>query len=236
MIILLNLRQIGSRRLKEIKESLETYQALTVEQVAAMHFYKLKSGENKARERLRKLAQTYKSVQSEKLDTSGKLYYFYEKRPQHNSAAHVINRNWGFMWIIRGKKDYQKVVDMDIEYDIGTLVADGFIGLYNAFTGITDYWFIESDRASSKNKFEKIIKYTEYYKSGKYKTEFWAQKTKRFPGILIVTDTISKARRIIELIKKQNTEGLRFTVLTVDEIKESLLLQAQFVRQNTTSL
>lgn len=220
---MLNLRQVGSQRLKEIKDSLEKYQALTVEQVVVMHFRGLKYGGNKARERLQKLSKTYKSVQKEVLDTSGKLYYFYDKKPQHNSAFHVINRNWGFVYLVHGKKDYQKVVDLDTEYDLDILVADGFLGLYNNFTKETDYWFVESDRASSKNKFEKIKKYTEYYKSGKYKLEHWAQKAKRFPGVLIVTDASSKAVKILELIEKQNTEGIRFRVVTVDEIKEEIM-------------
>lgn len=218
-----NLRQVGSQRLREIKDSLETYQALTVEQVVVMHFRGLKYGGNKARERLQKLSQTYKSVQKEVLDTSGKLYYFYERRPLHNSADHVINRNWGFIYLLRGRKDFQKVVDLDTEYDLDVLRADGFVGLFNTFTGDTDYWFIESDKASSKNKFEKIIKYTQYYKTGKYKLEHWHKKTKRFPGVLIVTDTSQKAIKILELIEKQNTEGIRFKVLTVEEIKEQIM-------------
>jgi hypothetical protein len=220
---MLNLRQVGSQRLNDIKNSLETYQALTVEQVMAMHFRDLKYGGNKARERLQKLSQTYKSVQKERLDTSGKLYYFYEKRPQHNSAAHVINRNWGFLYLTQGKKDYEKVVDLDAEYNLDMLVADGFLGLHNTFTGVTDYWFIESDKASSKNKFEKVLKYTEYYKSGKYKLEHWASKTKRFPGVLIVTDSATKAKRILGLIEKQNAERIRFKVITVEDIKTEIM-------------
>lgn len=220
---MLNLRQVGSQRLSELKSSLETYQALTVEQVVAMHFRGLKYGGNKARDRLQKLSQTYKSVQSEKLDTSGKLYYYHEKKPQHNSTAHIINRNWGFLYLTQGKKDYEKATDLDTEYDLGVLVADGFMGLHNTFTGATDYWFIESDRASSKNKFEKIKKYTEYYKSGKYKLEPWTSKAKRFPGVLIVTDSTTKAVRILELIEKQNIEGIRFKVITVEEIKEQIM-------------
>jgi hypothetical protein len=220
---MLNLRQVGSQRLNDIKNSLETYQALTVEQVMAMHFRDLKYGGNKARERLQKLSQTYKSVQKERLDTSGKLYYFYEKRPQHNSAAHVINRNWGFLYLTQGKKDYEKVVDLDAEYNLDMLVADGFLGLHNTFTGVTDYWFIESVKASSKNKFEKVLKYTEYYKSGKYKLEHWASKTKRFPGVLIVTDSATKAKRILGLIEKQNAERIRFKVITVEDIKTEIM-------------
>jgi hypothetical protein len=221
---MLNSRQIGFQRARAIRESIDQFGALVIEQLVAMHFNGMEYGIVKARERMRKLSERNGHISKEKLDTSGRLYYYPTgSRPQHNSAFHVINRNWGFLYLIQGKKDYQKVVDLDTEYDLDILVADGFIGLLNTFTNVTDYWFIESDKASSKNKFEKVLKYTEYYKSGKYKLEHWATKAKRFPGVLIVTDTPTKAKKIMELIEKQNTEGIRFKVITVEEIKTEIM-------------
>lgn len=221
---MLNSRQIGFQRAREIKESVNQFGALVIEQLCVMHFKGMASGIDKARERMWSITKKSNLISKEKLDTSGRLYYFpIGQKPQHNSAIHVINRNWGFLSMIQGKKEYEKVVDLDTEYDLGVLVADGFMGLLNTFTGVTDYWFVESDRAGSKNKFEKVKKYTEYYKSGKYKLEPWATKAKRFPGVLIVTDAASKAVRILELIEKQNTEGIRFKVITVEEIKEQIM-------------
>lgn len=221
---MLNSRQIGFQRAREIKESVNQFGALVIEQLFVMHFKGMISGMDKARERMWSITKKSSHISKDKLDSSGRLYYFPTgAKPLHNSATHVINRNWGFLSLIQGKKDYEKVVDLDTEYDLGVLVADGFMGLHNTFTGVTDYWFIESDRAGSKNKFEKVKKYTEYYKSGQYKLEPWATKTKRFPGVLIVTDTSAKAVKILELIEKQNTEGIRFKVITVEEIKEQIM-------------
>lgn len=222
--IMLNDRLRGFHRDRDVLESIRTYEVLNTEQVYILHFSELRHGLKKARERLRKL-YNIKRINRGRLDLTESCYYYDGKRP--NGIEHIINRNWGFIYLLHQANQWERMADWRREYSIGPLQADGFLGLHNSFTKMNRYWFVESDRSASNNKFEKIRLYNELYKSDSYLRESWAKLkiTSRFPTVLIVTDTDKKASHIQRLIEQENKENLLFEVITIESIKELLITE-----------
>ena len=107
---MLNSRQIGFQRAREIRDSVDQFGALVIEQLYAMHFKGLASGIDKARERMWSITKKSNYISKEKLDTSGRLFYYPTgKRPQHNRATLDITRNWGLLYLITlGKENFTR--------------------------------------------------------------------------------------------------------------------------------
>ena len=221
-----NTRKKGYYRDREIEWDIDRFQVLTVEQIYLLHFKNIKNKKQaliKTRERLRKLVKL-KKIKREKINYYGKPYGFYIHKPKGYTLEHIINRNWGYLYAMFYNPNF-KLNDFENEYVVGDLQADGFIQLYSPKGKKYSYWFIESDRSSSKNKFDKIIKYNEMFKNDKYIDEFWVvdKRPDNFPKILIVTDTMEKFNKIQKHIQKENKMGLEFILLTVDKIRQFLL-------------
>lgn len=216
----MNTRQKGFYRDKEVLASIEEYRVLDTEQICILHFNDLKHGIVKARQRLRKLYLSKKVNRGR--DDMAEPYYYYTDRKPYNTN-HTVNKNWGIIYLIHKAQKWEHLEVMQSEYPVGNLQADGFLGFVNTFTDKFNFYFIESDRTDSKNKFNKVRLYNELYSSGAYLKEPWVQKTDKFPEILIITDTLGKMERIENHIKNENSEGLRFKVLTFDGIKQELL-------------
>jgi len=108
---------------------------------------------------------------------------------------------------------------------------DGIIGFINYVTNEYKYYIIESDKFESNNKFMKIINYNEIFKNKLYLNEYWANRVKRFPNILIVCNSENKKLKVLKSVEIDNIkydyidngvekkEGIKFIVKTVDEIK-----------------
>lgn len=192
-----------------------------------MHFTDIKDrnqGLIKVRSRLRELKKL-KKVKEEKINAYGKPKVFFKEKPKHTTLEHVINRNWGYLYLMN-YNTYFKLQNVENEYVVGDVQADGFAKLYSDKGDKFSYWFVESDRVNSKNEFEKILKYNEMYKNDQYVDKYWSDNKKLrpdwFPKILIVTDSDSKKEKIEEKVRKENKEGLEFIVKTVEEIRVGL--------------
>lgn len=223
----MNTRKKGYYRDQEIKKSIELFEVLIPEQICILHFYKngIKNWNQamiKTRERLRKI-----NVKKEKVNIYGKPYCYYTKKPKDKNFVHVINRNWGYIFLINQNK-YFKLTYLKHEYRIGNLQADGFTQFYSIEGNKYSYWFIESDRIDSHNEFTKIKQYNDMYANEDYIDEYWNRddrfRPEYFPKILIICDSNRKIEKILNLINKQNKEKLEFYVISIDEIKEKLFV------------
>lgn len=212
----------GYYRDNEVKRSIEKFEILSTEQIYVLHFSNIKCieyGLNKTRERMRKM----RGVKKRRLDFRLPTFYYMEGKSKMNNAIHDVNRNWGFIYLIKLHQDKYKFDGLRIEYVIGNVRSDGFLRLCR-YIDDKDvvYYFVESDMSGSKNKFDKIGKYNELFRSKGYINEDWVRDVKHFPHVLIVIDGEGKRREIEDKIKKENIEGLEFIVLSVDEIKTRL--------------
>jgi len=214
-------RKKGYYRDSEVKRSIEIFEILSTEQIYVLHFNNIKNidyGLNKVRERMRKT----KGVKKKRLDFKLPTFYFYKIKM--SNAIHDVNRNWGFLYLIKLYQDKYKFNDLKIEYVIEDMQSDGFIELVRYIDDKDKiYYFVESDISDSNNKFEKIKKHNDLFKRNGYIHEDWVKSSKHYPHILIVTDNNKKKDKIIELIEIENTENLMFIVITVDEIRAKLL-------------
>jgi len=223
----MNTRQKGYYRDKLIVETIEQFEVLSTEQIYYLFFSDIKYGMVKCRERLRQLRNKNKIV-TLRLDINECSYHFINKKPYY--LQHNVNRNWGFMYIINMVKcecKYLKFNEIRLEYYMKCGIrTDGIIGFKNYVTGEYRYWILESDKVDSKNKFNKIKNYNDKFgiNGEGYRNEHWFKRVERFPHILIVCDNVKKRDKILNIIDEENVKGLKFIVVTVDEIKKILRL------------
>lgn len=205
------------------------FEILIVEQICLLHFYDIKDWNQaliKTRERLRHLKKV-RVINSEKIDIYGKPYGFYlDKRPKDKNFLHVVNRNWGYIYLSK-LNNYFKLDAVKNEYSFPSLVTDGFGRFYSEKGNVHTYWFIESDKFESKNKFTKIQQYNDMYEKNEWVDEYWNLQNEfrpeHFPKILVVSDNINKADTILDCVKQFNKHNLEFYIIVVDEIKRRLI-------------
>jgi len=221
-----NTRKKGYYRDKEVKNAINTFQALTSEQICYLHFKDIRNWNHaliKTRERLRNI----KGINKIKIDIYGKPYcYYIDKKPKDKNFLHIINRNWGLIYLIN-LNNYFKLDDIKHEYVLGNIQPDSFTRFYSEKGNKYSYWFIESDRSDSHNKFTKIKQYNEMYQNNMWANEYWNMdkiyKPDYFPKILIVSDTLRRIDTILECVRQENKEKLDFYIISVQEIKNNLI-------------
>jgi len=231
-------RQKGYYRDKSIVEAIELFEILNTEQIYYLFFYNIKHGIVKCRERLR-IIKSKGKINSIRVDINECNCYFIDKKP-NRFLEHDINRNWGYIYLLYlyKSKSYYRFSEIRNEYvmEEGNKRTDGIIGFFNYFTNKYRYIIIESDKMDSRNKFNKIKDYVDLYKEGRYKLEFWYDKVKSFPHVLIVCDSEKKKLKVLEIEERDNIKfigidesigkevklSLKFIVRTVDEIKLEL--------------
>ena len=125
------------------------------------------------------------------------------------------------MWIAAIK---QATVQAWIPDYIATgLRADGLLVLKK--DNMLVPYFVEAQRVVNASPFDKVEKYTALFESKSWCKEWWVQKTEdgrpRFPAVLILTDGGQLHKRRLEAaIADQNHRGLRFVVITLEELLE----------------
>jgi hypothetical protein len=215
----LNAVQQGLRRDREIIDTVEQCKALDTMQIASLLFCDIKTGSRKAQERLQKLHEA-KRLKRCRLSVNEPYAYYLGR--QHGRIEHLIGVNWVRVWLISTLKTWERFVTFEYEQDYKTLQCDAFYAVANTMTGEHRFCFVEIDRTES-NKFDKIAKYNELYHTGGYMGSWWMPMTKRFPSILIVTTSETRAKAIKQLIVKENKFGLMFTVRLLDDIKQEAI-------------
>lgn len=209
-----NPRAKGSARDKEILHAIAEYRALDADQVWALYFSRIKHGRRKAQDRLLTLHR-----RGELQRTRAGAYVYYYERPKQ--LKHLIGVNWVRIWLGAGLKSWEKLSQYHYEVDYRVLRADAFATVRNTVAGGHRFYFIEMER--SHNGFDKVQKYCKLFEREAYKGWWWVKLTNRFPPILVVTTTPGKARHIERVIGEQNTAGLEWRVLLLDDLRREVL-------------
>jgi hypothetical protein len=109
----------------------------------------------------------------------------------------------------------------DYHQNYGILECDAFAMLRNTITGKRRFYFIEAERESHL-KFDKVEKYVRLYESEKYMNWWWVRYAEGFPAILVLCWDRKRKQEVQAAIKKGNTCGLDFVVLSLSELTGSL--------------
>ena len=213
--------QIGRERDKKIIELISEHGPFTRDQVQQLVFPAHKWPQ-KCSQRLNKLAKAGK-IKRLRFEDVGQFVYYAGKWT--HKSEHQLMVNDVYVSLITQKKSWFKLQALQREYrcqwDSGELWADALVVLINTAKDTLKPVFAEVDRAT--NPFNKVEIYTQYYLSRAWCGSWWAKKDTEgaytFPRVLVVTDRPERVRRAIE---KDNAEGLRFTVATVEQIKKDI--------------
>lgn len=222
-------KEKGFYRKKEMIVYLRDYfKVLTTTQFYLLFFGDVRHGLIKTREVLRKmrLDKNIIGLKFSRQDFSQDNYYYFDRKPYNPN--HAINRSWGIIYLLNKFKLYHRFSDVKIEYVLGDLQADGFLELRNYVSGRLLCWFIESDIGSSKNRFNKVVKYGDMKVSGIYKRERWVGNTDYFPDVLVVTDSEKRVNLLERYVKSDNKVGIDFKVVSVGMIKRELGVKNNF--------
>lgn len=159
-----------------------------------------------------------KKLKRRRVDVTVPYVYFPAGMQWNQKVEHYLALNWVYIALVKQIKQWFKLQAFVREYFCqwgdGHLLADALAVLNNTTTKKLRPVFIEVDRGSSNNRFDKVTKYTAYYQSKEWVQQWWAQLYPegryRFPRVLVITDRRELVNKIIE---KENKVGIRFTVL-----------------------
>ncbi|KJS76099.1 MAG: hypothetical protein JL56_06070 [Desulfotomaculum sp. BICA1-6] len=216
-------RAVGKERDAAILDLIQRCKYISRDQVQAMlfgHAYR-----QKCCERLTKLYRAGK-VSRKRVEASRPFIYFPAGVRWNQKVEHYLTLNWVYISLKKQIKSWFKLHVFDREHfckwDDGHLLADALVVLKNTAIKKLHPVFVEIDRGQSNNRFDKVLKYTDYYRSKAWVHEWWAQPDQesryRFPKVLVVTDRSELVQKVID---RENGAGIRFIVLPeVDIMKD----------------
>ncbi len=220
-----NARAIGKNRDAAILELVEKCKFISREQVQAMLFPG-QEYRQKCCQRLQKLYQA-KKLKRKRTDVAAPYVYYPPGVTWNQKAEHYLIVNWIYVALVQQIKWWFKLHLFKREYfcqwDTDRLLADTLVVLNNTERKCLHPAFVEVDRADSNNKFDKVPKYTDFYKSKAWVKLWWAQPDPegryRFPKVLVVTD---RPNQIDKILEKENTAKIRFEVVTLESVKKDI--------------
>jgi hypothetical protein len=210
----------GYNRDKQILEEVANLGVLNTQQVYRLFFKKIRYGEKKAQQRLKKLHEK-KKLNRCRIDVHEPYCYYMERRPAQ--LEHIVFVNWVYIYLLETLPQWEKITDFQREYVIGNVRSDAFAEIYNVTTKKYRYLFVECDRAESKNPFNKVQVYNQLFESNDYMKTHWyhklkVQDKKFFPDIYVFTDSPNKLRNINKTIERENKNNLVFKTFLIGEI------------------
>lgn len=217
----MNQVQRGCDRDRRIVAVVEEWGCLTADQVAALVF----AGPNArrlARGRLKRLADKGDLARVRPSLDLGYCYYV-GKKP--GRLEHLVAVNWVRLWLGRRLASWEAAERWDYEPDLGVVRPDGLFAARNTVRGTLRLWFVEMERAAGDNRFAKVIKYTEMYQSGAYLKAWWCAEAERFPLVLVVTDSPTRAATARAAVESENKAGLRWDIRLLAEVQGEVLQQ-----------
>ena len=215
----MNPKEKGLHRDSAILQAVESRRALDTDQVRALIFPGMAYGQRKAQERLLKLHRRGRLDRERVGDT----FAYYHTRP--GPLAHLLGVNWVRLWLEAGLKSWEVMHSFQYEVNFGILRADALAAIKNTVTGRYRFFLIEMDRGT--NGFDKVEKYGRLFETGGYAGHWWVDLTERFPPVLVATTAPGRAAAVRKLVKKQNSAGLEFRVVMLDQIKKEVLSHAE---------
>jgi hypothetical protein len=187
-------------------------------QLIRVLFFPFKTGLRKSQQVLLKLHTAGKIGRWK--HESGYVYGSKSGRWEHRLMVNYV-RTW-FKIITQG---WASVHSWIYEPDYTFIRADSLVTLK------TDHGFrfafIEVERASDKNRFNKVQKYNALYEavnSGKYQESFWVKMGSVFPETHIICLTEERKKIALRRVQEDNRNGLDFVVKLFPDIQKEVLL------------
>jgi len=234
-----NARAIGKNRDAAILELVEKCKFISREQVQQLIFPG-QEYRQKCCQRLQKLHQA-KKIKRHRADVAAPYVYFPAGVTWNQKTEHYLTLNWVYVALVRQIKSWFRLHVFKREYycswgdqgggqrddqQVGNrLLADALAVLDNTVKKRLHPVFVEIDRGTSNNRFDKVERYTAYYHSKAWVKQWWAQPDQegryRFPRVLIVTD---RPMQISKIIERENKAGIRFATATLDEVQRNVYI------------
>ena len=210
-------RKHGYCRDNEIAWRVGSHKCLNAEQVQVLLFPLTASGKRKCQQRLKRLTDQLR-LRRFRYSPEEPYAYFQKEIKQ---IEHTVLLNWAVIWIERQLKSWEEIYSVDFNYDMKILITDCFIAIKNTITGQFRFLFIEMDIHHPGNEFDKVRKYNRLYEN--IPDQWWVKFTKRFPAVLLVTNNERKLKKINELVKLENKNGLEFKSYLVGDLRREVL-------------
>jgi hypothetical protein len=222
----MNARALGKNRDQSIIELVNECKFISRDQVQALVFgHKYRQ---KCCERLTKLHKA-KQLKRKRVNVTAPYVYFPTEASWNQKYEHCLILNWvyiamkqqmksWFVWHVFKREYY-------CEWEAAHLLADALVVLKNTVRKRLHPVFVEIDRGTSNNKFDKVGLYTDYYRSKAWVHQWWAQPDEqgryRFPKVLVVTD---RAEQVSKIIERDNAAGIRFSVATLEDVQRDVYI------------
>lgn len=215
-----NRRAKGKLKDKLITHALEDWGVMDSRMISVLFYSDIYWSLRKAQEKLCKMASRG-HIQREMSDGT----YLYYLEDLGGRTAHKLAINWFRLWLELKRLEGEKIHVFKYEDNYKILQADAFIAVKNTNFKTFKFYFLEMDLSHS-NKFDKVKKYNELFKQQNIlEGHWWFKLAERFPLVYVVTTTEKRKEAILELTNDRtiNTEGVKFKVLLLDDIKREVI-------------
>lgn len=223
-------RSYGSRRDERILRYLETLEMLDTEQIQCLVFRSIKSSLRTAQ---RRLAELKKAKRLNRFRFGDDMPYVYHlgRPPKPITVLHSLMRNWVYVWFNMNLGANEYIYYWKAEEQMPFVHPDAFLVVKNQVTGAYTFYFIEIDRGTSRNEFDKVPLYTMLAETGAYADTWWASKVTTFPTVVVVTDSTARMDYIKSQIVEQNRLGLNFNLRLFSALRKECLERVQSVER-----
>lgn len=221
--MVLSSRALGSSRAKAVFDLVVEHGCLNTEQVEALLFPHSPSGKRKAQLHLRTLT-VHGRLKRWRLDLDQPFaYYLNERGAAPSQMEHVVGVNWAYCWLRTRLQTWHRLEHWNTEAVLGALRADAVCGIHNIVGNTWQTYFIEHDRSTSRNTFDKVQLYNDLYEQEHVFTGEWWEVTGRFPHILVVTDSPRRKAHIEQCILQHNRNALCWQVMLIQDMRKEVL-------------
>lgn len=206
----------GLHRDNAIVASVQRLDIASTDQILALHFAGMDAGYRKACQRLQRLVELGR-LKRWRVDDYSRYCYFIDKRPDR--WEHRLALGWAYVWLMRGCSPEEEMLAWTPEDVYESVRPDAFCAIRNRHTRATRLYFVELDRAGSKNEWDKGAAYSKMFAQAEYTGRWWIPYADKFPMVLCVTDSHARIQEIQGRLDTSNPHGLRFEVHHMQTVK-----------------
>lgn len=210
----MNNAQRGYLRDREVVALVKRLGVANTDQVRALMF-RFPTGLRKAQERLSVLTERGELNRC-RIAPNEPYVYYVGRRP--GQLDHRVMVSWAYCHVVSGLASWERLEEWRTEDVCGDLRSDAVAGIRIVPTGEWRFVFVEAD--GGDNPFDKVSLYNRLYESQAYLGAWWAERASRFPSILVVTHSEGRKRTVLERIRRENVNNLRWEVVTVGEVEQ----------------
>ena len=222
-------RTAGKSRDAAILRAVEQCKFISRDQVQALVF-----GHSYRQKCCDRLLRLYKSkrLKRKRVDVAESFVYFLPGEKWNQKAEHYLAVNWVYISLLKQIKSWFKLQAFTREYTATwgerRLVADALVVLANKTTKELKPLFVELDRGTSNNEFDKVALYSGLYDSKAWVASWWSRPNAdgrhRFPKVLVVTDRKEKVQEAIDRdnAARDKAARVRFSVATLEDVRKDV--------------